>query len=161
MSLTRIQNFVDGAYIASGGRNSIEDVDPATGKVHALVDEATDADVDDAVRAARRALKGPWARLSPNERAAALRRIADEIEARFDEFLDAEIKDTGKPTTLASHLDIPRGAANFRAFADVLTSHASEFFAMKTPDGADAINYTLRAPKGVVAVVCPGICRFC
>ncbi len=155
MSHTRIQNFIDGTYIPSQSRNSIEDVDPATGQVHALVDEATEADVDNAVGSARRALKGPWARLSPNERAAALNRIADEIEARFDEFLAAEIKDTGKPTTLASHLDIPRGAANFRAFANVLTSHGSEFFSMKTPDGGDAINYTLRAPKGVVAVVCP------
>jgi aminomuconate-semialdehyde/2-hydroxymuconate-6-semialdehyde dehydrogenase len=152
---TRIQNFIDGTYIQSQSRKSIEDVDPATGQVHALVDEATEADVDNAVDSARRALKGPWARLSPNQRAAALNRIADEIEARFDDFLAAEIKDTGKPTTLASHLDIPRGAANFRAFANVLTGHGSEFFSMKTPDGGDAINYTLRAPKGVVAVVCP------
>lgn len=155
MTITRIHNFIDGAYLPSGNRGSIEDIDPATGEVYALVDEASGDDVDDAVKAARRALKGPWGKMSPNDRAALLNRIASEIEARFDEFLAAEIKDTGKPTTLASHLDIPRGAANFRAFANVLTSHGTEFFAMKTPDGGDAINYTLRAPKGVVAVVCP------
>ena len=42
------------------------------------------------------------------------------IENRFDEFLDAEVADTGKPVSIASHIDIPRGAANFRVFADVV-----------------------------------------
>jgi aminomuconate-semialdehyde/2-hydroxymuconate-6-semialdehyde dehydrogenase len=155
MGLKRIANFIDGKYICGAGRSTIEDFNPASGVMHALIDEATELDIDHAVQAARRALKGPWARLAPAERAGALHRIADGIEARFEEFLSAEIEDTGKPTTLASHLDIPRGAANFRAFASVVTSHATEFFTMRTPDGGDAFNYSLRAPKGVVAVVCP------
>src|SRR5262249_8919292 len=132
-----------------------EDVNPATGAVFAVIEEANEEDVDRAVQAARRALKGPWAKLSIDERAKMLNRVADGIDARFGEFLEAEIADTGKPITMASHLDIPRGAANFRAFADVLKHHGSEFFTMRTPDGGGAFNYTLRAPKGVVAVVCP------
>ena len=151
----RISNFIDGKYLPGGARELIEDIDPATGRVYAMVEEATESDVDQAVAAARRALKGPWGKVSPAERAAALHRIADGIEARFADFLAAEIADTGKPVTLASHLDIPRGAANFRAFANVMQSHGTEFFTMKTPDGGDAINYTLREPKGVIAVVCP------
>ncbi len=151
----RIRNFIDGAYLESGHRNAIDDVDPATGQVFAAIDEASADDVDRAVRAARRALKGPWARMSLDERARMLNRIADGIDARFEEFLAAEIADTGKPVTLASHLDIPRGAANFRIFSDVLKHHAGEFFTMRTPDGGGAFNYTLRGPKGVVAVVCP------
>ena len=49
---------------------------------------------------------------------ALLHAVADEIIRRFDEFLEAEVADTGKPVSLASHIDIPRGAANFKVFAD-------------------------------------------
>ena len=63
--------------------------------------------------------------------------------------------DTGKPVSLASHIDIPRGAANFRIFADVVKNVSGEHFDMPTPDGTGALNYSLRVPKGVVAVVCP------
>jgi aminomuconate-semialdehyde/2-hydroxymuconate-6-semialdehyde dehydrogenase len=96
-----MRNVIDGRYLNSSGRSTIDDIDPAPGAIHALVDEATGSDVEDAVEAARRALKAAWARLSPAERARALHRIADEIEARFSDFPSAEIKDTGKPTTLA------------------------------------------------------------
>ncbi|HOV03355.1 MAG TPA: 2-hydroxymuconic semialdehyde dehydrogenase, partial [Kaistiaceae bacterium] len=66
-----------------------------------------------------------------------------------------ECADTGKPMSLASHVDIPRGAANFKIFADIIKNVGSEFFTMATPDGTGAINYALRRPKGVIAVVCP------
>ena len=153
-ALHRIQNYIDGQVARPANRRTFEDVDPATGQVFALVDEAGEDDVDAAVMAARRALKGPWGRLDVDARAALLDRIAAGIEARFASFLAAEIADTGKPASLASTLDIPRGAANFRAFASVLKQHAGEFFTTRW-HGSDAINYTLRRPKGVIAVVCP------
>ncbi len=149
-----IRNYIDGQIARPANRRSFEDVNPATGHVFALVDEAGEDDVDAAVTAARRALKGPWGKLDVDARAALMHRVAAGIEARFDEFLAAEIADTGKPRTMAAALDIPRGAANFRAFAEVLKHHAGEFFTTRW-HGADAINYTLRAPKGVIAVVCP------
>lgn len=151
----RIVNMIGGRAAPAAARRTFPNINPATGKVIALVEEATRDDVDAAVAAARAALNGPWGRFSPEERARLMHRIADGIEARFDDFLRAEILDTGKPITMASHLDIPRGAANFRALADVLRQTPGEFFAMKTPDGGDAFNYTVRVPKGVVAVICP------
>lgn len=84
-----------------------------------------------------------------------LNRVASAIEARFDEFLAAECRDTGKPRSLASKIDIPRGAANFRAFVEAVGSHPTETFRMDTPDGRGAINYGQRSPKGVIAVICP------
>lgn len=152
---TQITSFVDGQSVNSLGGETFENVNPATGAVIAQVNAATQDDVDRAVIAARRALKGPWGNLTPDQRAKALHAIADGIEARFDDFLRAEILDTGKPVTMASHLDIPRGAANFRAFADSLKHTPGEFFPMITPDGGNAINYTLRNPRGVIAVICP------
>ena len=84
-----------------------------------------------------------------------LHAVADEVDRRFDDFLAAEVADTGKPVSIASHIDIPRGAANFRVFADVIKSSPGELFEMDTPDGTGALNYQLRRPKGVIAVVCP------
>src|SRR3546814_1467977 len=82
-------------------------------------------------------------------------RIAEGVRSRFDEFLAAEIRDTGKPSAMASHLDIPRGAANFDVFADQIANTSTESFRTPTPDGLGALNYGLRTPRGVIAVICP------
>ena len=66
-----------------------------------------------------------------------------------------ELPDTGKPEHLASHVDIPRGAANFQVFADTIKNMATESFEMRTPDGKAALSYGIRVPRGVIAVVCP------
>jgi aminomuconate-semialdehyde/2-hydroxymuconate-6-semialdehyde dehydrogenase len=132
-----------------------ENISPVDGRVVNVVHEAGADEVDAAVAAARRALAGPWAGLSIAERADVLYAVADGISARFDDFLDAEVADTGKPVSLASHIDIPRGAANFKVFADQIKSQAGEFFETATPDGRGAINYSVRLPKGVIGVICP------
>lgn len=128
---------------------------PTTGEVTGQVQSASASQVDAAVGAARAALQGPWGRATTAERAGLLRKLADGINARFDEFLAAEIRDTGKPASVASHLDIPRGAANFNAFADQITITGAETFETATPDGAGALNYSIRVPRGVIGVICP------
>jgi aminomuconate-semialdehyde/2-hydroxymuconate-6-semialdehyde dehydrogenase len=151
--LARFHHFIDGAAVS--GTDLFPDIDPATGNIVAEVPSATADEVDRAVTAARRALRGPWGRMSDVDRAALLRKVARGIQERFDDFLRAEIADTGKPVGLASHIDIPRGAANFDVFADQILTAGTEAFRMPTPDGAGAINYALRTPRGVIAVVCP------
>jgi aminomuconate-semialdehyde/2-hydroxymuconate-6-semialdehyde dehydrogenase len=119
------------------------------------VSEAGAPEVDAAVAAARAALAGPWGRLAVAERVDLLYAVANEINRRFDDFLAAEVADTGKPMSLARHIDIPRGAANFKIFADVVKNAPTECFEMATPDGRGALNYSVRSPIGVVAVICP------
>ena len=152
--MTRFLNFIDGEFVAGSGAG-FENRFPTTGEVVGEVSAAGRAEVDAAVGAARAALKGPWGRMSVPERVALLRKVADGINARFEDFLAAEIRDTGKPRSIASHIDIPRGAANFNVFADQIMTAATETFEMATPDGAGALNYALRVPRGVIAVVCP------
>jgi aminomuconate-semialdehyde/2-hydroxymuconate-6-semialdehyde dehydrogenase len=84
-----------------------------------------------------------------------LHKIADGIEARFQDFLQAEVADTGKPASLAAKIDVPRGAANFRAFADLIKSAGVESFRTETPDGVTALNYAVRKPLGVVGIITP------
>src|SRR5581483_6271478 len=148
-----IQNYVDGKFV--GGKREFTDVNPADGTIVAEVGEA-DADlVDAAVQAARRAQRGEWGRLSVRERAARLHKVADGIEARFDCFVAAEVADTGKPIALASRLDVPRAAANFRVFADLIKTAGLESFQTETPDGKSALNYAVRKPLGVVGIITP------
>jgi aminomuconate-semialdehyde/2-hydroxymuconate-6-semialdehyde dehydrogenase len=146
--------FIDGAYVPGKGTR-FENRSPADGSLVSLVHECGEAEVDRAVQAARRALKGPWGKMPAEQRAKLLRKVADGIAARFDRFLAAEVADTGKPVSLASHIDIPRGAANFEIFADLVKNVPSEAFQMATPDGAGALNYGLRVPRGVIGVICP------
>jgi len=150
-----IQNFIAGDYVGAQSGRQFEKRSPVDGRLIARVSEAGQPEVDAAVRAARAALDGPWGKLTPAERGDMLYAVANEINKRFDLFLDAEVADTGKPVSLAKHLDIPRGAANFKVFADTIKNVSTEFFEMATPDGTGAINYAVRRPVGVVGVICP------
>lgn len=89
------------------------------------------------------------------ERTELLRRAADRIEERFEEFVTAEIADTGKPVIQARELDVARAIANFRAFADVVAAAGQESFLTELAGGRKALNYAVRKPLGVVAVVVP------
>ena len=149
-----ITHYIGGKPVTSS-RPLFANINPATGEIVSQVHEADAAIVDQAVKAARDALQGPWGSYTDVQRAAVLRKLAGGIRARFDEFVAAEIRDTGKPHSLTSHLDIPRGAANFDVFAEQLANGATEAFRSPTPDGGTALNYGLRTPRGVIAVICP------
>ncbi|MEV6527616.1 aldehyde dehydrogenase family protein [Longispora sp. NPDC051575] len=147
--------YIDGAFESAADTFAL--VDPTDGRTTGTVPEASAAHVDRAVAAARRALGGPWGEEGVEGRRAVLRRIADGIEARFDEFVAAEVADTGKPRELAATVDIPRAVGNFRAYADLLYGRAEEAYptAAHGWNSGAALSYTLRRPLGVVAVVAP------
>jgi len=148
-----LANYVDGEFVTTERR--FDKLSPVDGSRVAVVYEADRALVDRAVAAARRAIRGDWGRLAMAERAALLHKVADGIERRFDEFVAAEVADTGKPAAQARTLDIPRGAANFRIFADLVRNVPTESFHTDTADGAGALNYAVRHPLGVVGVIVP------
>lgn len=151
--MKQYRNYVNGEWLESP--RCFEDLNPVDGSLVAEVHEADRTTVDRAIQAGRRALQGAWGKTTVTERAALLYRIADEIERRFDDFLAAEMADTGKPLALASTIDIPRGAANFRVFADILKTAPLDTFRTDLPGGAQALNYAVRKPLGVVGVISP------
>ena len=154
-AVKEVLNFIGGEYRPAKSGKTFDKRSPVDGALIARVSEAGEAEVNAAVTAARGALQGEWGKLTGAQRGDLLYALADGINARFDDFLAAEVADTGKPMSLARHLDIPRGAANFKVFADTIKNVATEFFEMATPDGAGAINYAVRRPIGVVGVICP------
>jgi len=148
-------NFINGKYRPGSSRKTFDNISPVDGSLVSVVHEADASDVDAAVKAARAALTGPWGTMALAERLKIVCALVDGIQAKFDDFLAAEVADTGKPVSLASHLDIPRGAANFQIFADIVRNHHGESFIMPTPDGTGAVNYTVTRPKGVIGTICP------
>ena len=153
--MKEFKNFINGEYVANVSGKTYENRNPVDNSLIGLVHEAGKPEVDAAVAAAKAALHGPWGKLSVVERCAMLDAIVAEINHRFDDFLQAEIADTGKPAHLASHIDIPRGAANFKIFTDTIKNVSTESFEMRTPDGKTARSYGVRTPRGVIAVISP------
>ena len=153
--MKEFKHFINGEYVGSASGKTFENRNPTDNSVIGLIHEGGKPEVDAAVAAARAALKGPWGKMTQAERIALLNKVADRINERFEEFLVAECLDTGKPRKMASHIDIPRGAANFKAFSETLANHPTEAFRLDTPDGKGAINMGHRTPKGVIAVIAP------
>jgi aldehyde dehydrogenase (NAD+) len=110
------QIFVDGQF-RDGAGEAIKSINPADEEPLAEVAEAGPSDVDDAVRAARRAFDGPWGRMSGAERGKYLFRIARAIQERGRELAVLESLDNGKPIKESRDVDIPLAAAHFFYYA--------------------------------------------
>lgn len=147
------RNYVNGRWVESP--NTFEDISPVDGSLVALVHEADGDLVDEAVKAGHRAIASAWGRTTAADRVAVLRKIADEMERRQADFLAAEMADTGKPLSMAGVIDVPRGIANFRTFADILATAPLDSNRLDLPNGAYALNYAARKPLGVVGVISP------
>ena len=137
------------------GVSTFAKTSPVDGSLVAEVHEAGVDVVDAAVAAARGALTGPWGGMPVAERVAVLRRVADRIEARFEDFVAAEVADTGKPEGLVRQLDVDRAALNFRSFADTVAARGLDSFLTDLSGGRTALNYAVPKPLGVVAVIVP------
>lgn len=151
--MQEFKHFINGEFVASA--KQFENRSPVDNSLIGMVHEAGREEVDAAVQAAKAAMLGPWGSYTQAQRISLLNKVADRINERFEEFLAAECLDTGKPRHIASHIDIPRGAANFKAFSETLANHPTESFQLDTPDGAGALNMGQRTPKGVIAVISP------
>jgi aminomuconate-semialdehyde/2-hydroxymuconate-6-semialdehyde dehydrogenase len=143
----RILNMIGGEARPAADGRTFPDVSPATGETIAEVARSGPDDVDAAVAAA---LACDWAKTPSVERADLLDRVADLLEARLPELAAMESRDTGKPVSLASRIDIPRAVSNFRFFAGATRHDETGFHRM-----AGALNYTVRKPLGVVGLITP------
>ncbi|MDQ1585269.1 MAG: betaine-aldehyde dehydrogenase [Actinomycetota bacterium] len=152
MSSTRtLRNFVNGKHVDAAEGRTADLVNPATGEVFAAAPVSSAADVDAAMQAAADAFPG-WRDSTPSERQRALLRIADAIEAKADELVDAECENTGKPRALTMSEEMPPMVDQIRFFAGaarVLEGRsAGEYMAGHT-------SFIRREPIGVCAQVTP------
>ncbi|HEY0448331.1 gamma-aminobutyraldehyde dehydrogenase [Actinophytocola sp.] len=146
-----LRNFVDGAYVEPADGRYADLIDPSTGEVFAAAPVSGPADVDRAMAAAARAFE-TWRDTTPRERQLALLRFADALEARTDDLVDAECRNTGKPRQLTLEEELPPAVDHFRFFAGASRvlegKSAGEYLAGHT-------SYVRREPIGVCAQVTP------
>ncbi|MFZ4967157.1 aldehyde dehydrogenase family protein [Pseudomonas sp. Mn2068] len=148
----RIQNFIDGERCDALSGATFDVVNPATGQVHATAPRSEQADVDLAVKAARKAFSaGGWSRLAPRERMAVLYRFADLIEANTEALAMLDVLDTGKPISDMLEVDIPGSVLSFRFFAETIDKLEGSV----TSTTPEALHYILRQPLGVVGLIVP------
>ena len=144
-----LHNYIGGQFLTHSGGQWMNNTEPATGSHICRIPLSDASDVDAAVDAAR-AAQPAWAALSYSERAGWLDRIADALEARYEDIAVLESRDTGKPISLARAVDAHRSVSNFRFFAGILREHEEEVFEMTS-----ATNYVVNKPVGVGALITP------
>ena len=148
--MEKLQNFINGTYVPPKNGQYIDNYEPATGQVYALIPDSDEEDVLEAVSAAEKAFP-IWSSMSIEERSKILVRLSEGIERNMDEFVQAESRDNGKPLSLAAHVDIPRAVSNFHFFATAITHFASESHHME----GVGVNFTTRKPIGIVGCISP------
>ena len=148
--MEKLQNFINGTYVPPKNGQYIDNYEPATGQVYALIPDSDEEDVLEAVDAAEKAFP-IWSKMPIEERSKILVRLSEGIENNMDEFVQAESRDNGKPVSLAAHVDIPRAVSNFHFFATAITHFASESHHME----GVGINFTTRKPIGIVGCISP------
>lgn len=149
--MRHVRNVIDGKPVQADSGATTELLDPCTGKIFASAPVSAAADVDAAYRAAERAFE-QWRATTPAHRQRGLLRLADELERRAEEFVAAEVDNTGKPVAAARSEEVGASVDQIRFFAG----------AARTLDGAAAAEYSpgntsyvRREPVGVVGQVAP------
>ena len=153
--MTEVQTYqmlIDGEWVGASDGKEFDSVNPATGEIWSRVPEATHEDVDRAVKAAHRAFReGPWASMTPTERGKCLRRLAELLADKSEEFGRTESIDTGKMLK-ETRWQAKYIAEFFQFYAGCADKISGETLPIDKPD---LFVFTHREPLGVVAAVVP------
>jgi betaine-aldehyde dehydrogenase len=145
------KNIINGELVDAASGATYDVIDPTTGGVYAQAQMSGPEDVDRAYAAASAAFEA-WGDTTPQDRASAMLKIAEAIDARKDEINAVECKDTGKPLHLTMSEEMPYASDHFRFFAGAARvmqgSSAGEYM-------ADHTSWIRREPVGVVGQVTP------
>lgn len=144
--------LIDGRWIEARSGKTFPIICPADQSVLAYVAEGAEADVDCAVRAARKAFdEGAWSGRAPAERGALLHRLAALIERDSEEIAHLEAMDCGKPITDTRRSDVPSTIECFRFFAGL----ADKIYGDTIPTRGQMFTFTRREPIGVIGQIVP------
>ncbi len=142
--------FINNEWVKT--QESFTDLNPATEEPLATFAVASKDDVDHAVRSAREAFdSGVWSGMPALERGRHLRRVAELLRERAEDFAVAETMDVGKPIVESRLFDVPMTADSLDYFASLI----ADMSGTAIPVGANALDYTVREPIGVIAAITP------
>ena len=146
-----LENYIDGKALAPLSGDYTDIVDPTTGEAYVRAPLSGQADVDAAFEAAARAFRS-WRRTTPGERSLLLFRVADALEARKDEFVEAECRNTGKPVAFVRDAEFPGVVEYLRFYA----AAARDLRGLAGGSFLAGFESTVRRePVGVVGLVSP------
>ncbi len=138
--------YIHGQYVDATSGKTFNSINPATGKVIATIQQASESDIETAVKSAIQGQK-IWAAKTAMERSRILRRAVDILRERNDELAHLETLDTGKAYSETSTVDIVTGADVLEYYAGLATAIQGE----QVPLRESSFFYTRREPLGVVA----------
>ena len=152
--------FIGGRWRDSSDAATKPTINPATEESITDIAQATPADVDAAVNAARATFDdGAWPTMNVHERARLMVRIADGIERRGDDLARRETLDMGKPISMSRSFDVAMLAQLFRYYGGIIPQIVGEtrggYSPVALPQPVAGLNYTVREPLGVVAAITP------
>lgn len=146
--------FIGGQWVAPLSTKMLDVISPVTEELIMQYPEASIADVDAAIAAARDAFDtGPWPRMTPRERAGYMRKIAANITARLDEIAAAWTLQVGAPIGLTKKL-VPQNATLFNYYADLIDGNSYNFVDERTRVDGGKVR-VVKEPVGVCAAVTP------
>lgn len=144
--------FINGEWRNSSDNQTKPNYTPITEEITSYIEQATEQDVNEAVKAAREAFDhGEWARMSGHQRGRYLIKVAQLIEKYADELAYLETLDMGKPITFAKTYDVTLLAELYYYYGGMASKIEGSTCTSNTP----TFNYTLREPLGVVAAISP------
>lgn len=147
--------FIGGEWKPASDGGTFAVTNPANGEHLANCAEATQQDVDDAVKAAWAAFPA-WKEVQPQDRAAILNKIADRIDENADLLATVETMDNGKPIRETKFIDVPWASEHFRYFASAILTQRGSATVLNTPNiEGNALSIVLREPIGVVGQIVP------
>jgi phenylacetaldehyde dehydrogenase len=148
--------LIDGKWVEAKSGKYFEVQDPATEMKLATVAEGDAPDIDAAVKAARRALDGPWGRMSPSARGRMIHKIGDLILQNLDELAQLESLDNGKPFAVARVADVPLSADMFHYMSGWCTKIEGKHIPLSTLAApGQYLSFTRPEPIGVVGQIIP------
>ena len=150
--------LIGGKWQHAASGKTFATLDPSKGETLVQVAEGDRQDIEQAVKAARRAFEsGPWSKMTAAERGKLIWKLADLIDQNGDELALLETLDNGKPLTVARAADVPLASDLFRYMAGWTTKIEGNTIPLSVPytPGARYLAYTLREPVGVVGQIIP------
>ena len=148
--------FINNEWVSSTHGATLAVEDPSAAKEIGRVVDASDADVDRAVAAARAAFDdGRWSNLPPNKRERVMNRLADLLEAHADEFAELEAIDNGKPMGFAKVVDLPAAVDHLRYMAGWASKLGGEVMDPQSLPRGTVFSYVVREPVGVAVQIVP------
>ena len=150
--LRELHNYVNGEFKPTQDGKTLDIVNPSTGEAFATSPLSGPADVDEAMRAARKAFEEGWRDTTPSDRMGYLLKMADAIEANAERLVEVEAENTGKPKGLTMSEEIPPMGDQIRFFAGAARSLEGRATAEYMQGFTSSIR---REPIGVIGSVAP------